>query len=30
LFFDGDHLSGLGNDLLYPELRQAILEIRAR
>ena len=25
LFFDGDHLSGAGNDLLYPGLRGAIL-----
>jgi len=26
LFFDGDHLSGHGNDLLYPELKRALLE----
>ncbi|MDF7776919.1 acyltransferase family protein [Sphingomonas sp. AOB5] len=25
LFFDGDHLSGHGNDLLYPAMRDAIL-----
>lgn len=30
LFFDGDHLSGLGNDRLYPSLRQTLLAIRAR
>jgi hypothetical protein len=30
LFFDGDHLSGLGNDLLYPDLRNALLAVRAR
>jgi peptidoglycan/LPS O-acetylase OafA/YrhL len=28
LFFDGDHLSGHGNDLLYPHLRDAILDAR--
>lgn len=27
LFFDGDHISGLGNDLLYPELRQTLLSV---
>lgn len=26
LFFDGDHLSGLGNDRLYPDLRRVVLE----
>jgi len=28
LFFDGDHLSGHGNDLLYPAMRDAILAAR--
>jgi hypothetical protein len=28
LVFDGDHLSGRGNDLLYPSLRAAILNAR--
>ncbi|MBC9032436.1 acyltransferase [Sphingomonas sp. JC676] len=28
LFFDGDHLSGLGNDLLYPGLRDTLLALR--
>ncbi|WP_213980626.1 acyltransferase family protein [Sphingomonas sp. dw_22] len=28
-FFDGDHLSGAGNDLLYPGLRDALLPLRA-
>ncbi|RYD96225.1 MAG: acyltransferase [Sphingomonadales bacterium] len=27
LFFDGDHISGLGNDLLYPELKQTLLSV---
>lgn len=27
LFFDGDHLSGLGNDLLYPSLRDTLLAV---
>lgn len=30
LFQDGDHPSGLGNDRLYPGLRQAILDARQR
>ncbi len=29
LFFDGDHLSGLGNDRLFPALRDTLLAIRA-
>ncbi len=28
LFFDGGHLSGLGNDLLYPNLRDTLLALR--
>lgn len=28
LFFDGDHLSGHGNDIVYPGLRDAILAAR--
>lgn len=28
LFFDGDHLSGHGNDVLYPELRQIFMSLR--
>ena len=28
LFFDGDHLSGHGNDLVYPAMRDAILAAR--
>lgn len=28
LFFDGDHLSGYGNDLVYPAMRAAILAAR--
>ncbi|RYY23447.1 MAG: acyltransferase [Sphingomonadales bacterium] len=27
LFFDTDHISGLGNDRLYPELRQVFLSV---
>ena len=30
LFFDGDHISGLGNDLLYPELKQVLLSVVAK
>jgi hypothetical protein len=26
LFLDGDHLSGHGNDVVYPELRRALLD----
>lgn len=29
LFFDGDHLSGLGNALLYPSFRDTLLALRA-
>ncbi|QDZ08020.1 acyltransferase [Sphingomonas panacisoli] len=28
LFFDGDHLSGHGNDMVYPAMRDAILNAR--
>jgi peptidoglycan/LPS O-acetylase OafA/YrhL len=28
MFFDGDHLSGYGNDLLYPSMRDAIVAAR--
>ncbi|MBX3564132.1 MAG: acyltransferase [Sphingomonas sp.] len=27
LFFDGDHISGLGNDRLYPQLKQTLLSV---
>jgi peptidoglycan/LPS O-acetylase OafA/YrhL len=30
LFFDGDHLSGSGNDLVYPSLRDAIVRASGR
>ncbi|MCH7863344.1 MAG: acyltransferase, partial [Proteobacteria bacterium] len=28
LFFDGDHPSGLGNDLIYADLKRTILGVR--